>query len=245
MPATLPLWFLMLVPLVAMIYASVGHGGASGYLALMSFFTMDQIFMKSTALLLNLLVSGLAFIYYYRRGYFRWKLFFPFIITSVPAAFAGGYLNADPDLYKKILGVLLLFSIVRLSGWPGEFKLEQRENNIPLSLLLGLIIGFFSGLTGIGGGIILSPLLLLLHWSDMKETAAISALFIWVNSLAGLSGMYFSGLEFNSSMTILVLLAVLGGMAGAYLGSSKLNTLYLRYILAFVLAVASFKLLFT
>lgn len=240
-----PWLFYSLLPLVAILYASVGHGGASGYLALMALFGVQSSFMKPTALLLNLFVAGISFLYFWRNKYFKWKIFYPFALTSIPAAFVGGYLEIDPFWYKKILGLLLIFSIVRLLSSKSVSEEGKKKNSIALSLAIGAAIGFFSGLIGIGGGIILSPVILLLHWADMKEAAAVSALFIWINSLAGLTGMMISGASIPLMAFALLALALIGGWIGGYLGSKKMNLSGLKKALAVVLAMASVKLLLT
>lgn len=240
-----PIIFYFLLPIIALLYATVGHGGASGYLALMALFNAEIALMRPTALLLNVFVAGIAFVFYWRQGFFKWKLFYPFALASVPAAFIGGYLDVNPFFYKKFLGVLLLISVVRLLGWYGKEKDRIRVAGFGTSFFIGLLIGLFSGLIGIGGGIILSPLILLLHWANMKETAAVSALFIWINSLAGLTGMMTHGWVLSVDMIILVGIALTGGSVGAYLGSSKWDNDFLKKTLAFVLIIASIKLLIT
>ena len=237
--------FYVLLLLVSFLYASVGHGGASGYLALMACFSFAPNVMRPTALILNLFVSAIAFIQYYKSGYFQWKLFWPFAITSIPAAFIGGVIQVDENIYKKILAVLLLFSVVKLIGFNTPSVTVRKKQNLIASLILGLIIGFFSGMIGIGGGIILSPLILLLHWADMKQTAAVSALFIFVNSLAGLSGSIIHGININSTMGLMLAIALVGGFAGSYSGAKKFNTVKLKFLLAIVLMIASTKLIFT
>ena len=239
-----PLLFYFAIPVVAMLYASVGHGGASGYLALMALAGTSTLVMKPTALILNLFVAGISFIFYYKKGFFRWKLFFPFAITSIPAAFIGGYIEVEPGIYKKILAVFLMFSVLRLSGILKFTSNSTKDLVLWQSLIFGLIIGLFSGLIGIGGGIILSPLILLLHWADMKQTAAVSALFIWINSLSGLAGMMLGGLVLNMNIAFITALAVVGGIIGAMLGSNKINNLVLKRVLALVLCIAGIKLFF-
>ena len=237
------LGFMLLLPVVAFLYSSVGHGGASGYLALMALFSFSPAVMRPTALLLNLFVAGISFIYFYKNGYFKWRLFYPFAIASIPASFIGGYLSVDPVLYKRVLGVLLIFAILRMLIQK-ESASKSSPNNTFLALIIGMIIGFFSGLIGIGGGIILSPVLLLLGWADIKQTAAISALFIWVNSLSGFSGLLVGGVQLSGGYALFILLALAGGALGAYFGSGKrVNQKSLRYTLAFVLLLASIKLL--
>lgn len=223
----------------------MGHGGASGYLALMALFSITPEVMKPTALLLNLFVSLTSFIQFYRNKHFNWKIFFPFAITSVPMAYVGGLMTVADDIYKKVLGILLIIPIVRFLFFANIKVEELNKPNVYLSLLIGAAIGFLSGLIGIGGGIILSPVLLLLKYTNMKETAAISALFIFVNSLAGLTGQIRKGIDFSPDMYAYVAVAFIGGLCGAYAGSLKFKQNILQYLLAGVLIVASYKLLFT
>jgi uncharacterized membrane protein YfcA len=237
--------FYALLFLVAFLYSSVGHGGASGYLALMALFSISPDVMKPTALLLNLFVSLTSFIQFYRGKHFNWKIFLPFAIASVPMAFVGGLITVDADVYKKILGLLLIVPITRFLFFQNIKVKELKKSNLYLSLLIGAAIGFLSGLIGIGGGIILSPVLLLLKWTDMKQTAAISALFIFVNSLSGLAGQLTRGINFSPDMYAYVVVAFVGGVCGAYYGSLKFQQNILKYMLAIVLMVAAYKLLFT
>ena len=237
--------FYILLFLVAFLYSSVGHGGASGYLALMALFSITPEVMKPTALLLNLFVSLTSFIQFYRGKHFNWKLFLPFAIGSVPMAYLGGLRTLHDDIYKKILGVLLLIPIIRFLFFANIKVDELRKPNFYLSLVIGAAIGFLSGLIGIGGGIILSPVLLLLKWSNMKQTAAISALFIFVNSLSGFIAQLQKGINFSTDMYMYVAVAFVGGICGAYFGSLKFKSNILQYMLAVVLIIASYKLLFT
>lgn len=237
--------FYLLMFFVAFLYASVGHGGASGYLALMAIFSIAPDVMKPTALLLNLFVSLTSFIQFYRGKHFNWKIFLPFAVASVPMAFVGGLVTVDAVIYKKILGLLLLIPIARFLFFANIKVSELRKSNWILSLLIGAAIGFLSGLIGIGGGIILSPILLLLKWTDMKQTAAVSALFIFVNSLSGLTGQLTKGIHFGPDMYAYVAVAFIGGICGAYYGSLRFRHSVLKYMLASVLMVAAYKLLFT
>ena len=235
--------FLITLPLVAFLYASVGHGGASGYLALMALFSFAPETMKPTALLLNLFVAGIAFYHYYKAGHFNKKLFLSFAIASIPLAFLGGMIEIDASVYKKILSVLLIFALLKMLNVFGKESNTIKDVKVWQGLIVGGVIGFFSGLIGIGGGIILTPIILLLHWGKMKEAAAVSALFIWVNSAAGLIGQATSGVQISSQAFVLVAIALFGGFLGSYYGSRKFNNKSLRYLLAFVLTIASIKLL--
>lgn len=237
--------FYILLFIVAFLYASVGHGGASGYLALMALFAIAPDVMKPTALLLNLFVSLTAFIQYYRGGHFRWAIFWPIALFSIPFAFMGGLVTIDAGIYKKLLGLLLLLPVIRFLFFRSKEVHAFKPVNSIVSAGMGAGIGWLSGLIGIGGGIILSPLLLLLRWTDQKQTAAISALFIFVNSLAGLAGQIQKGVSFTPDMTAYVVIAFAGGLAGAYFGAIRFNQQVLKYALAVVLVVASFKLIFT
>lgn len=237
--------FYLLLFVVAFLYASVGHGGASGYLALMALFSVAPDVMKPTALLLNLFVSLTAFIQFYRGGHFRWKVFWPFAVASIPLAFLGGLVMVDAFVYKKILGVLLLIPIIRFFFFSQAKVDEQMETNLLVSFLIGGVIGFLSGLIGIGGGILLSPLLLLLKWTDQKQTAALSSLFIFVNSLSGLAGQLTKGISFTADMYTFVVIAFVGGLCGAYFGALKFKQIILKNVLATVLLLAVYKLLFT
>ncbi len=237
--------FFILLFVVALLYASVGHGGASGYLALMAIYGFAPEVMKPTALILNLFVSLTSFILFYKGGHFKWKLFLPFALASIPFSFLGGTIALDAHIYKKVLGVLLLFPVLRFFIYPNTADKDLKDSNWPISLLVGAIIGFLSGLIGIGGGILLSPVLLLLSWTNQKQTAAISALFIFVNSVAGLAGQWSHGIKLEPAMLSFVAIAFVGGMAGAWLGSLKFNQQILKYTLAVVLLLASVKLILT
>jgi uncharacterized membrane protein YfcA len=237
-------WQLMLIGIMAFLYASVGHGGASGYLALMALFGTSPALMKSSALILNVFVSLIAFIQYYRAGHFRWNLFWPFVITSIPLSYIGATLPITDSLYKKLLALALAIAIARMLFQPVDKK-ETKPVVLWLSLVIGAVIGLLSGMLGIGGGIILSPVILLLGWGRVKETAAVSALFIFVNSMSGLYGLFQKGFVPNTQLSTWLIAALIGGTLGAYQGSFKFNLQTLRYILASVLLIAVAKLYLT
>ncbi len=237
--------FYALLFVVAFLYAAVGHGGASGYLALMALFSLSPAIMKPSALVLNIFVSLIAFTQYYRTVTFDWRLFAALAGLAIPAAFLGGMISLDQDVYKKILGAFLIIPIIKFAGlFPGDATV-RKDFSLPQALLIGAAIGLLSGLIGIGGGIILSPILLFLAWADMKETAAISALFITVNSVAGLMGNATTGLEVSADLVYLVLIAVAGGAIGAFCGANYFANVALKRLLALVLVIASVKLLLT
>ncbi len=230
--------------ILAFLYSSVGHGGASGYLALMSLFGIAPMIMRPNALLLNIFVAGIAFYQFYRMGYFRWNLFLPFAIASVPMAFWGASITVDPVWYKRILGICLIIATLRIANVFGNRSNTGTSKLLVIpALIIGSILGFFSGMIGIGGGIILSPIILLTNWGSIKETAAVSALFILLNSISGLSGLLYNGATFQPQMYLWVMVAIVGGLAGSYFGSAKLNNANVRNLLAVVLIIASIKLI--
>jgi uncharacterized protein len=245
MSVELMVLFYVLLFAVAFLYASVGHGGASGYLALGAIFELAKEVMRPTALLLNLFVSLTAFIQFYRGKHFILKIFLPLAFASVPLAFIGGRMNIEPTTYKVTLGILLLIPIIRFLFFPNIKVDDIKKSNTFLSIIIGAVIGFISGMIGIGGGIILSPVLLLLKWTDQKQTAAISALFIFVNSLSGLLGQWTKGIHFTTNMISYVCVAFVGGILGAYFGAMKFNQNVLKILLAMVLVLAAYKLIFT
>jgi len=237
----------LLIFFVAALYSSVGHGGASGYLAVLSFFAVSPEKMSTTALMLNVLVAGLATWSYYRAKHLSMKLAWPFILASIPAAFVGGTIRISEKTYFLLLALVLLFAAFRLafSSRAGADQTSDKPVNPGISLPVGAGIGILSGVVGVGGGIFLSPIMLLMKWASVKQTAAVSALFIVVNSLAGLGGRVLRG-SFDVSTSIpIVVAAFAGGLIGSYFGASKFSGLVLRRILGIVLVIAAFKLIVT
>lgn len=234
---------LLALAFVAVTYAMVGHGGASGYLAIMALWGFPQGVMRPSALVLNLFVSAIGFYQFYRAGHFRWKLFWPFAIASVPMAWLGAQVQLDPLAYKRILAVCLLIAVARMLGLFGKPAGEERPVQLPVALAVGAVLGFLSGMIGIGGGILLSPLFLLARWADAKQTAAISAAFILVNSVSGLTGALGRGETIDIAMWPFVVVAVLGGLFGGWIGAKRLPETRLRQVLGVVLLFACFKLM--
>lgn len=234
-----------LILLAALLYSAVGHGGASGYLAVMALVGTAPAAMKPAALALNVLVAGVAALRFVRAGYFSWPLFWPFAVTSVPAAYVGGVVTLPVRGYEWALGLVLVFSAGRMFVSAGWLRDEgRRMAPLALSLGLGALIGFVSGLIGVGGGIFLSPLLLLMGWAGARDTAGVSAVFILVNSLAGLLGYLSVFAALPAPLPLWAVAAVAGGWLGATYGSRRLPPPALRRLLALVLLVAAVKLIF-
>ena len=228
--------------ILAFLYSSVGHGGASGYLGMMVLLNVNPSIMKSSALVLNILVSAIATYQFYTAGYFRKNLFVPFIISSIPFTFIGSKISIPDQAYKIILGICLLAAVLRLVINIDTEYPEKKTLPFPIALIIGALIGLISGLIGIGGGILLTPLLLLFKWSDVKEAVVISALFILVNSIAGIIGLSSSGIHLTNEIVLWTGSVAIGGLAGSYWGSHKFNQKILKYILATVLVIAATKL---
>jgi hypothetical protein len=230
----------------AFVYASVGHGGASAYIAAMALAGIAPVEMRPIALALNIVVSSLAAYKFWRAGYFRWRLFWPFAAVSIPFAYLGGAITLPGNLYKIVVGVVLVYAAWQLwrSGRAGEEMKPVREPAIALAMAIGAAMGLLSGLTGVGGGIFLSPLLLMLGWAGTKQTSAVAAPFILVNSVAGLAAGFVAGTAALPQSTWALAAAVLvGGWLGAEYGSRRFANPAVRRVLAVVLAVAGSKMM--
>jgi uncharacterized membrane protein YfcA len=232
-----------LIFVAALLYSMVGHGGASGYLAAMALYGMAPAEMKPTALVLNIIVSAIGTIQFARAGRFVWRTFWPFALTSVPLAFIGGAIVLPDPTYRRIVGVALLLAAVRLFIFAARSGEDSRRRPpIAAALPLGGAIGLLSGMTGVGGGIFLSPLLLLTKWADARTTAGVSAAFILVNSIAGLLGHSKNVQHLPAGLMTFGIAAALGGVIGSTLGSRRLAPPAVRRMLAVVLVVAAVKL---
>ncbi len=232
------------VGLIAFLYSSVGHAGASGYIAVMTLWGLAPTVIRPTALVLNILVASIGAFQFWRAGHFVWKLFWPFALLSIPAAYFGGYLQPSASVLRILIGLVLLFSAVRLifhrNDPPNVLSPSQ-----PMAISLGAGLGFLSGLTGTGGGIFLTPLLLFCRWAYIRQAAAVSALFILVNSIAGLVGYFTKVRSIPSLGFILAAAAIIGGIAGSHLGSRRFAVRVISLFLATVLLIAGTKLIFT
>lgn len=227
---------------VALLYSSVGHGGGSGYLAVMALFGVAPALMKPTALALNVVVASLATFRFAQAGHFRWRLFWPFAASSIPAAYVGGAVTLPGDAYRLVVGVVLVYAAVRLGrSAVREVDGADRPPPLPAALAVGAGIGLLSGLVGVGGGIFLSPVLLLAGWAGAHATAAVSAAFILVNSVAGLAGHLGVAAGLPAALPVWAVAVAAGGWIGSTLGSRRLPSGGIRAALAVVLVVASAK----
>jgi uncharacterized membrane protein YfcA len=231
--------------LASFVYASVGHGGASAYIAAMALAGIAPVEMRPVALTLNVLVSSLATWKFWRAGHFRWRLFWPFAAVSIPFAYLGGAITLPGQVYKVVVGIVLVYA-----GWQlwrsfrsGDEMRAVRDPAIPLAMAIGAAMGLLAGLTGVGGGIFLSPLVLMLGWAGTKQTSAVAAPFILVNSLAGLAAGFVAGTAVLPQATwVLAAVVVVGGWLGAEYGSRRFANPVVRRVLAVVLGVAGAKM---
>lgn len=233
-----PLFFV-----VALLYSSVGHAGASGYLAVMALIGVLPAEMRPAALILNLLVATIGARNFIGAGHFRWSLAWPFLITSVPMAYLGGRLALPVDVYRTVVGVVLLLSALRFVITLRAADAPGRVPPRPVAMAAGAALGLLAGLTGVGGGIFLSPLLLLAGWANLRTTAATSVVFILANSAAGLLGQFGNITALPSGLPWWALAVVSGGALGSWLGARRLPGPAIRGTLAVVLIIAGIKLL--
>lgn len=234
----------LLMGLVALLYASVGHAGASGYLAVMALIGVAPMVMKPTALMLNIIVSLIAVVQYYRAGAFSWRIFIPLALTSIPFAYLGGYLSLPAHWYKPIVGIVLIYAVFYSFRRSYQTAPSELKPVAPLTLsVVGVVLGLLSGLTGVGGGIFLSPLLLRMNWAPVRVISGVAAMFILVNSVSGLLGVLSHQPTLSPSLTYWVFAVVVGGFIGAHLGSKRLNTVLIQRVLAVVLLISGLKMI--
>lgn len=236
-------FIILAIFIVAVMYSSVGHGGASGYLAVMAFFAVAPEVTRPTALVLNLFVASIGTVQFYRAGYFSWRIFLPFAAASIPFAFFGGMIHLPTHIYKVVLGAVLMLAAIRLAV---RLRNDDEVKDPPIlgCLAIGAVIGLLSGMVGVGGGIFLTPILLLMHWAETRVAAGVSVLFILVNSIAGLAGNYKQVSVLPPDVLIWIAAAIIGGIVGSTLGSKRFDSLTLRRVLAAVLLFAGVKLIF-
>jgi uncharacterized membrane protein YfcA len=235
-----------LIAIAAALYSSVGHGGASAYLAIMALFSLAPETMRPTALALNLVVATFAAARFALKGQTNWRLLGAFAVSAVPAAYIGGSVELPPHVYRPLVGVVLMLAAVRLF-WQPE-RLAERPVHTPsfaITLPTGAVLGLLAGLTGTGGGIFLSPLIILFGWEDARRTSGIAAAFIVFNSAAGLLGNLASVQRLPAELPILVVAVFAGALLGTWLGVSRLPRHRLLQGLAIVLVIAGLKLLLT
>lgn len=228
-------------------YAAVGHGGASAYLAALALAGIAPAEMRPVALALNVLVSSLATWKFCRAGHFRWRLFWPFAVAAIPLAYVGGAITLPGQAYKILVGTVLVYAGWQLwrSARAGDEMREVREPPLGAAMIIGGAMGMLAGLTGVGGGIFLSPLLLMLGWAGTKQTSAVAAPFILVNSVAGLAALFVTqGPSLPAYVWALAPAVLIGGWLGAEYGSRRFANPVLRRVLAVVLALAGAKMLF-
>lgn len=234
----------LLMFLAAALYSSVGHAGASGYLAIMALFNFAPEAMKPTALALNIFVAVIGTYRFYKAGFFSWKLFYPFAVASIPLAYLGGRIDLHIEVYRIVVGIVLLFASWRLMA---TVKNRNAVVNPPLGtcLAVGAGLGFLSGLVGVGGGIFLTPLLLLMNWSETKTASGVSAAFILVNSISGIIGNWKNIDHVAPTIIPFTAAVIIGGLIGTHLGTKRFDIATLRRMLAIVLVIASIKLILT
>lgn len=230
--------------LAGFLCSSVGQGGAPGFIAVLSFFSISTIPYKSYILVLNIIIAFIAFVQFKRKGHFQWSIMWPFLLTSIPFAFLGAKMELSGTVHNVVIGIIL--ALLAVLVW--RHKQGDRVTNRPvdkiLALVIGGLIGFSAGVLGIGGGVLLGPILILMEWAKPNEAAAVSSAFIILNSISALIGYTPNHIEINSTLYIWCIAAITGGIAGSYLGSARFSQHTLKYLLSTVLIITSVKLIF-
>jgi uncharacterized membrane protein YfcA len=245
MDASTLVWIALLMAVAAALYSSVGHGGASAYIAIMALFAVAPETMRPTALALNLVVAGLGAARYWYRGQTNIRLLLAFAVTATPAAFIGGWIHLPPEYYRFLVGALLWAAALRLFWQPKNLAYrEVRTPSLAVTLPAGAALGLLAGLTGTGGGIFLSPLIILFGWETPRHTSGVAAGFILLNSIAGLAGNLSSVHGLPPELPILAGAVAAGALLGTWLGVERLPRERLLQALGLVLSVAGYKLIF-
>jgi uncharacterized membrane protein YfcA len=227
----------------AALYSSVGHAGASAYIALMALFGVSAAVMRPTALVLNIIVASFASVRFAQAGLFRWRTLWPFLLGALPFAFLGGSIPLPGEYYRPLVGAVLFVSALRLLwGKDWQAAIQWRDPPIPVAVLCGAAIGLLAGLTGTGGGIFLSPLLIFMAWSAPKPASGVASVFILCNSAAGLLGNLTQLDSLPASLPLYAVAVLSGGLVGTTLGIRLATPVVLR-TLGVVLLVASAKLI--
>lgn len=233
----------LLFLLIAVLYSSIGHAGASGYLAIMSLLSFTPNEIRPIALTLNIMVALIASVRFIRAGYFDRKIFFPAILCSLPMAYFGGSLEVNPSPFRWMAGSFLVLSALLLAGSHFIYyrNIKTRSTSVVVIAGAGAVIGFFSGIIGVGGGIFLSPILILAGWTAPRVASGIAALFILLNSLAAYAGQFNVSSSFDQRLLVWIPVVIAGGLLGSWLGASRLSRKVIIAVLSFVLFTAGFK----
>lgn len=234
---------------VAVLYSSVGHAGASGYIAAMALLGFAPEQMRPTALALNLLVGGIGLFRFWRGGHMRWRNVLPFVLASAPAAFFAAQVTLPKESYSLLLGLVLLVAAIGVFRSASRAEHDDRQSagrRVPWlpGLLIGAAIGVLSGLTGTGGAIFLTPLLLFARWMPTREASGTSVAFVWINSLTGLAGLLHASGTLPQALPLWLVAVALGAVLGTQLGLRWMPVKALRHALGVVLVIAALKLLF-
>jgi uncharacterized membrane protein YfcA len=233
----------LLFLIIAVVYSSVGHAGSSGYLAIMAILSFAPETIKPTSLILNIVVASIVSYKYIKANYFDKRIFLTLIIASLPAAFIGGYLTINPKYFRLIAGLFLLCAsgLLLVREYSKNHETTLKKMPTTLGLLIGLIIGLISGLIGVGGGIFLSPIIIMSNWTTVKNASGVAALFILFNSISGLAGHLTAINQVDFKIIYWIAAVIIGGLTGSYLGTIKFNTKIIITCLFLVLLSAGLK----